>query len=59
MAAGLEVLTGTSYNPYIGIGKVINVKVSKLQNSSFVKEDYGKFACDKHRASRQREWKIL
>jgi uncharacterized protein involved in type VI secretion and phage assembly len=43
MAAGLEVLTGTSYNPYIGIGKVINVKVSKLQNSSFVKEDYGKF----------------
>ena len=43
MAANLEVLTGTSYNPGVCIGSVINVKVSKLQELSFVKEDYGKF----------------
>ena len=43
MAANLEVLTGTCYNPGISIGSVINVKVSKLQELSFVKEDYGKF----------------
>lgn len=43
MAAGLEVLTGSSYNPSVGIGTVINVKISKLQGISFVKEDYGKF----------------
>ena len=41
MAANLEVLTGTCYNPGISIGSVINVKVSKLQELSFVKEDYG------------------
>jgi type VI secretion system secreted protein VgrG len=43
LAANLEVLTGISYNPGISIGSVINVKTSKLENLSFVKEDYGKF----------------
>ncbi|MEO6819363.1 MAG: phage baseplate assembly protein V, partial [Ginsengibacter sp.] len=43
MAANLEVLTGTSYNPLICIGSVINVKVSKLQELSHIREDYGKF----------------
>jgi type VI secretion system secreted protein VgrG len=43
MAANLEVLTGTCYNPEVSIGSVIDVKVSKLQDLSFVKEDYGKF----------------
>ena len=43
LAANLEVLTGTSYNPGICIGCIINVKVSRLQELSFVKEDYGKF----------------
>ena len=43
LAASLEVLTGTSYNPGISIGSVINVKISKLEDLSFVKEDYGKF----------------
>ncbi|MEO6818656.1 MAG: phage baseplate assembly protein V, partial [Ginsengibacter sp.] len=43
MAANLEVLTGTSYNPLICIGSVINVKVSKLQDLSYIREDYGKF----------------
>jgi uncharacterized protein involved in type VI secretion and phage assembly len=43
LAANLEVLTGTSFNPSVTIGSVINVKVSRLQEASFVKEDYGKF----------------
>ncbi|MBL7703851.1 MAG: hypothetical protein JNM14_16495 [Ferruginibacter sp.] len=43
IAASLEVLTGTCYNPKVSIGNIINVKVSKLQDVSFVKEDYGKF----------------
>ncbi len=43
IAANLEVLTGTCYNPGISIGSIINVKVSKLQELSFVKEDYGNF----------------
>lgn len=43
IAASLEVLTGTCYNPKVSIGHIINVKVSKLQEFSFVKEDYGKF----------------
>ncbi|MEO6231097.1 MAG: phage baseplate assembly protein V [Ferruginibacter sp.] len=43
MASRLEVLTGTSFNPAISIGSVMNVKVSKFTNNSFVKEDYGKF----------------
>ncbi len=43
IAAGLEVLTGTCFNPAVSLGSIINVKVSKLQEASFVKEDYGKF----------------
>ena len=43
MAANMEVLTGTCYNPGVIIGSQINVKVSKLKEASFVKEDYGKF----------------
>jgi type VI secretion system secreted protein VgrG len=43
LAAGLEVLTGTSHNPKISIGNIINVKVSRLENNSFKQEDYGKF----------------
>jgi type VI secretion system secreted protein VgrG len=43
MAANLEILTGTCYNPGVSIGTIIDVKVSKLQGLSFVKEDYGKF----------------
>ncbi len=42
-AANLEVLTGTCYNPGVSIGSQINVKVSKLEDQNFVKEDYGKF----------------
>ncbi|MEO8961915.1 MAG: phage baseplate assembly protein V, partial [Ginsengibacter sp.] len=42
-AANLEVLAGTSYNPRVCIGAIVNVKVSLLQDVSFVKEDYGKF----------------
>jgi type VI secretion system secreted protein VgrG len=43
IAANLEVLTGTCFNPTIALGSIIHVKVSKLQETSFVKEDYGKF----------------
>jgi type VI secretion system secreted protein VgrG len=43
LAANLEVLTGTCNNPAVTIGSQINVKVSKLEEASFVKEDYGKF----------------
>ena len=43
MAANLEVLTGTCYNPAMSLGTIIDVKVSKLQETSFIKEDYGKF----------------
>ena len=43
IAANLEVLTGTCFNPAISLGSVIEVKVSKLQEANFVKEDYGKF----------------
>jgi len=43
IAAYLEVLTGTCFNPGVTIGSQINVKVSKLEEDSFVKEDYGKF----------------
>jgi type VI secretion system secreted protein VgrG len=43
IAANLEVLTGTCYNPAVSLGAVIQVKVSKLKEASFVKEDYGKF----------------
>ena len=43
IAASLEVLTGTCFNPAVALGSIINVKVSKLQEASFVKEDYGKF----------------
>ena len=42
-AANLEVLTGTGFNPAVGIGTIMNVQVSMLQNNAFVKEDYGKF----------------
>jgi type VI secretion system secreted protein VgrG len=34
MAAKLEVLTGTSFNPAVCIGTIINVKVSKLEDMS-------------------------
>lgn len=43
MAANLEVLTGSSDNPAVCIGAVANVKFSRLENNSFIKEDYGKF----------------
>jgi type VI secretion system secreted protein VgrG len=43
MAANLEVLTGSSDNPALCIGAIANVKFSRLEESSFVKEDYGKF----------------
>ena len=43
IAANLEVLTGTCFNPTMSLGSVIQVKVSKLQEADFVKEDYGKF----------------
>lgn len=43
MAASLEILTGTCFNPAVAIGSVIDVKVSRLEEISFVKEDYGKF----------------
>jgi uncharacterized protein involved in type VI secretion and phage assembly len=43
IAANLEVLTGTCFNPTISLGSIIHVKVSKLQETSFVKEDFGKF----------------
>lgn len=43
MAARLEVLTGSSDNPFIHIGAVANVKFSQFENESFTKEDYGKF----------------
>jgi uncharacterized protein involved in type VI secretion and phage assembly len=43
IAANLEVLTGTCFNPTVALGSVIQVKVSKLKDTSFVKEDYGKF----------------
>lgn len=43
MAAELETLTGTSHNPDICIGCILNVQISRLDNSSFIREDYGKF----------------
>ncbi len=43
LAAELEVLTGISHNPEICIGGIIDVKISKLDNHNFIKEDYGKF----------------
>ncbi len=43
MAADLEVLAGTSDNPAISIGAIANVKISKLEDGIYKKEDYGKF----------------
>lgn len=43
LSAGLEVLSGKSYNPNISIGCTINVKVSRLEDKKFVLDDYGKF----------------
>ncbi len=43
MAANLEVLTATSFNPEICIGAVINFKISKLQDLNFIKEDFGEY----------------
>jgi uncharacterized protein involved in type VI secretion and phage assembly len=51
IAANLKVLTGCSDNPSLCIGAVANIKLSKLENNSFIKEDYGKFlitAIDHH-----------
>ncbi len=47
LAAGLEVLTGSGHNPQICIGGIIDVKISKLDHLSFIKEDYGKFLVTK------------
>jgi type VI secretion system secreted protein VgrG len=43
IAADLEVLTGTSDNPAISIGAIATVKISKLEDGLYKKEDYGKF----------------
>jgi type VI secretion system secreted protein VgrG len=43
LAADLEVLTGTSSNPAINIGVVVNVRISKFEDNEFKKDDYGKF----------------
>lgn len=43
MAANLEILTGSSDNPALCIGAIASVKVSKLEDDTFTKEDYGKF----------------
>jgi type VI secretion system secreted protein VgrG len=43
LAAELEILTGSSHNPEICIGGIIDVKISKPDNNNFIKEDYGKF----------------
>jgi hypothetical protein len=43
MAADLEVLTGTSDNPALSIGCIANVKVSKFEDSTIMKEEYGSF----------------
>ena len=43
MAAELETLTGTSHNPEIRIGCILNVQISRLDNSDFIRDDYGKF----------------
>jgi type VI secretion system secreted protein VgrG len=43
LAADLEVLTGSSDNPNLCIGAIANVKFSRLENNSSLKEDYGKF----------------
>ena len=42
-AADLEVLSGSSDNPAICIGAVADVKISRLEDGSYKKEDYGKF----------------
>jgi len=43
IAASLEVLTGTCFNPAVSLGSIINVKVSRFQDGAFIREDYGKF----------------
>lgn len=43
MAADLEVLSGSSSNPYICIGAVADVKASTRENNELNKEQYGKF----------------
>lgn len=43
MAAELEVLSGSSDNPAVCIGAVVNVKFSRLENNAFTQEDGGKF----------------
>jgi uncharacterized protein involved in type VI secretion and phage assembly len=43
LAADLEILSGNSDNPFIHIGAIANVKVSRLDNNSLVKEDCGKY----------------
>lgn len=43
MAADLEVLSGSSDNPSICIGAIADVKISRLEDSVYKKEDYGKF----------------
>ncbi len=43
IAARLQILSGTSDNPALFIGTIADVKYSRFENSSIVKEDYGKF----------------
>jgi uncharacterized protein involved in type VI secretion and phage assembly len=43
IAANMEVLTATSYNPSICLGSVVNLKISTLQEGGYSKSDYGQF----------------
>jgi uncharacterized protein involved in type VI secretion and phage assembly len=43
IAANMEVLTATSYNPAICIGSVVSLKISILNNGTYTKSDYGDF----------------
>ncbi len=43
LAAGLEVLTGSSNNPSICIGAVANISVSRWEDYEYKKEEHGKF----------------
>jgi uncharacterized protein involved in type VI secretion and phage assembly len=43
IAANLEVLTATSYNPGVHIGSIVSLKISTYKNGNFSKYDYGEF----------------
>lgn len=42
-AANMEVLNASSFNPFICIGSIVNLKISVPENGKYTQSDYGEF----------------